>query len=459
MVYLDSENEYDRINSGFKDAGVSFFPTAVPGETLYNVCARYHQRSGFARPAISSKVLFGFTHAGNLRDIPVGLTYLKSQVGDMLPDIETILKTMTVAGLYLPFLSEKRKEEFVAACSAPPGARAKYRLGLHASRVLAQHVLKFCPVCIDDDAEKVGFSYWHIEHQYPGIRVCLHHRTALFEVPDRDIESRGWALPKHFTSNVRPLSLHSSDTKWLLHVAAILRWIASHSNLSTDALRSLAVKQLLEHGAIQSSQSLNSMSLSAWFQRRCPSAAIQQFPEFAALKNGCWIRDLLLARRVDHPLRWALLLACLLSADELTCLNHMVKGLETDICGQSEFLFQVGPTPINRAPKRAYEVLQTGINLKGAWVELGVTRGVLLRWLDQDDTLRSCWEKAKRNLKLHHSRQALEALRKNQPTLSRAALLNSITAEYRWLERHDKEWLISRLPPLDQRHDRQLPLF
>lgn len=43
--------------------------------------------------------------------------------------------------------------------------------------------LNYCPLCVQVDIEKFGFSYWHIIHQIPGIQVCHLHSCLLNSIP------------------------------------------------------------------------------------------------------------------------------------------------------------------------------------------------------------------------------------------------------------------------------------
>lgn len=42
---------------------------------------------------------------------------------------------------------------------------------------------QFCPRCIAEDKSKFGVSYWHTDHQFPGITHCLKHLNSLYKAP------------------------------------------------------------------------------------------------------------------------------------------------------------------------------------------------------------------------------------------------------------------------------------
>lgn len=39
--------------------------------------------------------------------------------------------------------------------------------------------LQFCPRCVTEDGKRYGITYWHREHQLPGVRFCLPHGVVL----------------------------------------------------------------------------------------------------------------------------------------------------------------------------------------------------------------------------------------------------------------------------------------
>lgn len=440
----------------------TFFPQVAPDETLYSVCARFHRSSGFPKSTTTSNILFGFAHAGALRDIPVGLGHLKHQLSEALPNIETILSRMTVAGVYLPFFSADRKSEFLTACTEPPGKRAKYRLGLHASRILAQHPLKLCPHCVEDDQRNLGFAIWHLNHQYPGSWVCPNHQTGLMEVPYEKLPQRTWVLPHQSLGFAHSSpSLSHSETQHLYRLTKTMGWIASWPTLPVERLRHALIQRLYESGVIRSPKALSPSLLQSWFRSHFPESLIDICPEFRSMRNTNWIGELLTRRRTDHPLRWAVLLTALFSQEEIHSLD-LDRCEATDSYSSRQFTLptlDLSCKEIVKAPDHAYEELGRGVDIKTACAKIGISRGVLVRWLNQDSALAEHWANAKIHQKREQSRHALIELRRNQPRLSRAGILSRITAEYRWLERNDRDWLLENLPPLDRRASPQMSLF
>lgn len=54
------------------------------------------------------------------------------------------------------------------------------------SRFKTFYGLNFCPACVQQDIGNIGFAYWHIKHQIPGVRACYDHGCLLIAVPMGD---------------------------------------------------------------------------------------------------------------------------------------------------------------------------------------------------------------------------------------------------------------------------------
>src|SRR3546814_5850196 len=52
-------------------------------------------------------------------------------------------------------------------------------LWLPASRIRANHPLKFCFLFLESDRRQSGVAYWHLTHQLPGVWICPAHNCFL----------------------------------------------------------------------------------------------------------------------------------------------------------------------------------------------------------------------------------------------------------------------------------------
>lgn len=81
------------------------------------------------------------------------------------------------------------------------------------SRFRVFYGLSYCPVCVQQDIKEVGFAYWHISHQVPGVRVCSKHQCLLISVPLGDgHKDRSLVLPPF--ERIQPIQASNADTKF-----------------------------------------------------------------------------------------------------------------------------------------------------------------------------------------------------------------------------------------------------
>lgn len=169
----------------------------LPGETLFSLISRQHRMWGHRLAAHTAQVLFGHHRQGFQHDFPSRLHNLVQATEGTLGDVRSIALERTLLRYYRPFLTSAREEESVAAMASSSVAHLKFRLGLLTSRFRAHHPLKACLACIEEDRSQTGWAWWHIDHQYPGVWICLRHGERLL---DSATKSNGvgrfqWHLP------------------------------------------------------------------------------------------------------------------------------------------------------------------------------------------------------------------------------------------------------------------------
>ncbi len=175
----------------------------LPGETLFSLVSRQHAFWGYPGASETSTIMFGRRHAGTQHDFPNALDEFSARTGGVLGAPDDLALNHTLLSYYRPFSSDGLISDCLAMMRGKSVSHLKYRLGLLTSRFRANHPLKACTVCMDQDVAETGWAYWHLEHQYPGIWFCARHAEPLYEAT---IKSTGvnrflWALPdrRHLT--------------------------------------------------------------------------------------------------------------------------------------------------------------------------------------------------------------------------------------------------------------------
>lgn len=157
----------------------------LPGETLYSLIARQHMLWGHRLTGQTAKALFGHDRRGYQHDFPGHLAELVARTHGPLGDAPSLALDRTLLRYYRPFLSEAHEQAFVTAMGGASVAHVRRRLIAARPGPRSHHHLKACVQCIEDDRERTGWSYWHMDHQYPGAWICPRHALPLRSISSR----------------------------------------------------------------------------------------------------------------------------------------------------------------------------------------------------------------------------------------------------------------------------------
>ena len=148
-------------------------------ETLFSLCSRIHMMAGGGGPAATRKLLFGHRANGGEHDIPSRLDYFVEVTGGEFGAVSRILNARTTLSFYLPVLPPSKVDrlwlELIAGRSSWP-RRTIYSSG---RKTEAYPILKYCPVCSEENLQKLGIDIWRLQHQYPTSVYCPSHGALL----------------------------------------------------------------------------------------------------------------------------------------------------------------------------------------------------------------------------------------------------------------------------------------
>ncbi|TXC66767.1 hypothetical protein FSC37_15980 [Piscinibacter aquaticus] len=162
------------------DLFAAWFPTWIPGETLYGVCARYHRIAGSALSSETCLRLFGHPRAGLAHDLTGRIATLAERTSALLGTPEQILLGHTVLGYYLYLREPALRRRLIDELSHQSPRALKSRLGWLASGLGAAHPLKACEECGREDEKQGRCPTWYLVHQLPGVWLCPTHRRPLW---------------------------------------------------------------------------------------------------------------------------------------------------------------------------------------------------------------------------------------------------------------------------------------
>lgn len=362
----------------------------LPGETLFSLCSRQHRFWGHRHSWSTASLLFGSRQSGTQHDLPNQLDQFAARTGQLLGTADALAEQRTLLRYYRPFLSQADLDNAVLAMRSRSVAHLKLKLGLLTSRFRANHSLKACVGCMDADRAECGCPYWHLEHQYPGVWICLHHGDLLREsrVKSTGVGRFLWSLPSieeldmdmptpggGFLSRLRSLA---ELIVAVVDAAEVPGW------LRAERMQSVLLTEVQARGWLSSAGSLRLKSMSADFLAY--SAELRTIREFDDLPHttedaerqlGRLLRPL---RSGTHPLR--LLTVAHWLFGNITALRQALKGSNDGGPQAGAGARVLEPLRRNRDDERreAVERIQTGESPSAVAKSMGVDVSTVKTW-------------------------------------------------------------------------------
>lgn len=318
---------------------LSHFPTALPDESLYSICARYYDRVRYPNKKAVPQELFGTINATAIVDLPTHIGKLISLFppnSDLTAD--RIIDERTSLPFYAPFLKPEIAVRLREDMIGSKGSAIHMRAGIMAGRIPLPERLRFCPLCQTEDRKLFKQTYWHRLHQLPGVEVCPSHAVFLEQSKAR---ARHLSNPFRFlmaeeyteTRPTRPLDPDEPEHMVLLKLASNAAWLLDQQRVLTSSLegpRNRYLALLIERGLASYSGGIRSGRLLGAFREYYPPSLLKRLHcDFAGANQGKTNWLLRLVRTPDHshhPLRHLLLINFLgVSAEQFFGLPEEIK--------------------------------------------------------------------------------------------------------------------------------------
>lgn len=168
---------------------IAYFPDIYPDELVYSWFCRYYVHSGCLSHKMALQELYCKRSNNPSKEFIGNLNPgAMEQIGKMY-SIDELILNHTMYPQYARFVSLEQKKT------------ALFRLGHdscdihHLFAVLprgeGEQYLQFCPLCVKEDRETYGETYWHRKHQIRNMGICTKHRCRLMEssVPAKSEQS------------------------------------------------------------------------------------------------------------------------------------------------------------------------------------------------------------------------------------------------------------------------------
>lgn len=203
----------------------------LPDETLYSFVSRHHFWSGSPRSSDTCQRFFGHPREGSNHDFPARLGTFVDRTRGLVGDAASIFSSRTVLPYHLIFRTDdvRARETTNATTRGLQGVKA--RLGLLANRLGADHPLKVCTECMAEELNSLGVAYWHRDHQFPTVWICMNHQRPLrlSAWHSRKWHHYQWALPHHAELLPEGGELSAADQIALSKLADFTRLAVHHT--------------------------------------------------------------------------------------------------------------------------------------------------------------------------------------------------------------------------------------
>ncbi len=482
----------------------TWLPCWRPDETVYSWCARYHRVAGSMRASQTSLRLFGHPRAGLAHDLGGRLADLVDRTGGRLGSASDLLLKHTVLGYYMAFRSQAERELWVARLAAGTQGAIKSQLGWLATRMGASHPLKSCPSCEAEDIDQGRGSHWRRQHQLPGVWICMKHHRTLWATPIRanGLMRTMWLLPDDIPAHQRvevvPQRVGGDAWSLLARIAAATHELMEGSVWEPIKLHALAGTLLTQ---------LQQRQLATTSGRLRPDRLVDEYLEFVAPLSACpeaaaicvgrsaaettWRR--MLRGQLLHPLRYVLACTWLFGRwPKPALLEEQVSGAPAGAMANTTGKSRQSRLLSNERD-RFRQLTSQGLKPSAAARQVGVDTSTALLWAASDGAavtrkpkaldaklrallikklaagkpkltlaeqsglsvvtitrvlLSTPGLKATRDqaIALERQRRArlrLESLLAKRPDLGMAEIRRQAQAEYTWLYRNDRVWLVT----------------
>ena len=477
----------------------------LPEETFFSLVSRHHQLWGHVTSAQTCQLMFGSARAGVHHDLPNSLGAFAQRTNALLGEVDSIARERTLLNFYAAFAPPDETANAVACMSGASVAHLKLRLGILTSRFRANHPLKACPQCMEQDLRETGWAYWHLKHQFPGVWMCTAHQQPLLQsaLKANGVERFQWLLPR--LADLHSASAKSPETascSLLLSLAQLIEHLVQSGAFQPLLLRDLYEvyrEEFRARGWIAGAASLRIGQIATAFLNYCePLRCVPEFASLAQDEEGMATqlgRLLRPSRSGTHPLRHLLLIHWLFGTAQQFDLAMKSKGVHTQSTvpnavlpgfpvndpriahlhrliqeeGQSvrkaASLIGVDPQTalmwaakagiaISRRPQKlstdvrakAIRELRKGADKGQVASRAGVSIETITRLLLSDAKLHADWSQARSEKARTHARNLWLGLLQSSGSLGVKWMRTMDPRTYAWLYRNDRAWLDAHKP-------------
>ena len=158
---------------------ITYLPTIYPDELVYSWFCRYYVHLGcFSHKEVLEELYCKRSDNPSKEFIGNLNPEAKGQIEKIYP-MDKLVLNHTMYPQYARFVPLDQKK--VALHRLAHDSCDAHRLFPVLPRNDGERYLRFCPLCVNDDREAYGETYWHRKHQIRNMSICTKHKCRLME--------------------------------------------------------------------------------------------------------------------------------------------------------------------------------------------------------------------------------------------------------------------------------------
>ena len=158
---------------------IVYFPAIYPDELVYSWFCRYYVHSGCLSHKMALQELYCKRSDNPSKEFIGNLNPEAKELIEKMYPLDELVLNHTMYPQYARFVPlEQKKTALFRLCHDSCDIHHLFAV---LPRDEGEQYLRFCPVCVEEDREIYGETYWHRKHQIRNVGICTKHKCKLME--------------------------------------------------------------------------------------------------------------------------------------------------------------------------------------------------------------------------------------------------------------------------------------
>jgi hypothetical protein len=295
---------------------IGYFPDSFPDEAFYSICSRYREYFGFGIERMLDNLFGNHDLQTSLVMFPTRLNHLLEQLSVIGgPTGSELIEQHSFSPLYRIFMPSTQYNMLIARLYG----NSHYPITRELNILVP--VLRYCPLCVNEDYAVVGEAYWHRSHQIKGIGVCSKHLVYLEETTvktDRPKQMPYLSAQETCIDSTkpRPINLHNPHDRHLYDLSITVSSLLnskSKPNENQAGLRTLYRRAII-------TRKPNGVNRQQWISTTLPQKLREKYGDDLLIQLDCniadegrtnWIPKVISKYKLFSPIKHVLLIGLL----------------------------------------------------------------------------------------------------------------------------------------------------